>query len=330
MTLHRIWTFLKQYPIPVFALLGLVLGVVFRFGFHSNDISEKIWLATLIVGGVPIIYKTVKGMLHGQFASDIVAMLAIITAILTEQAFAGAVVVLMQSGGEAIEFYGLRRASSSLTALLQKAPRIARRKKNGTLEEIDVQEVQVKDLLVVRTGDLIPVDGTIVEGSAEIDESAITGEPFAHSKTVGDRVLSGSIDVNGAISMRADKISKESQYAKIVALVKKAQEEKAPIQRLADRYAIFFTPLTILIAGIGFLMTGEVTTVLAVLVVATPCPLILATPLAVICGINRAADLGIIVKGGAAMEQVASIKAAFLIRPERLPSGPLLWKKWFP
>ncbi|HSX26522.1 MAG TPA: heavy metal translocating P-type ATPase [Chlamydiales bacterium] len=314
-------TFLKQYPIPVFALVGLLAGAVLRFGFGLVELSQWVWFVVLVVGGLPIVYGTVKGMLKGEFASDIVAMLAIITAILTEQAFAGAVVVLMQSGGEAIESYGLRRASSSLTALLQRAPRIARRKKGNQLEEISAEEVQVNDLLIVRPGDLIPVDGTIVEGTAEIDESALTGEPLAHSKTVGDRVLSGSVDVNGAISMRADKVSRESQYAKIVALVKKAQEEKAPIQRLADRYAIFFTPLTLVMALIGFLITRDFTTVLAVLVVATPCPLILATPLAVICGINRASDAGIIVKGGAAMEQVASVRAALFDKTGTITFG---------
>lgn len=318
---HRIWTFLKNYPIPVFALFGILLGALFQFGFHQIEFSHWIWFATLIVGGLPIVYETLKGMLHGQFAADIVAMLAIITAALTDQAFAGAVVVLMQSGGEAIEFYGLRRASSSLTALLERAPRIARRKKDDTLEEIDVKDVKVNDLLIVRPGDLVPVDGTIMEGTAEIDESALTGEPLTRSKTVGDQLLSGSVDVNGAISMRADKVSQESQYAKIVTLVKKAQEEKAPIQRLADRYAIFFTPLTLIMAAIGFLITRDFTTILAVLVVATPCPLILATPIAVICGINKASDSGIIVKSGAAIEQIASTEVALFDKTGTITFG---------
>lgn len=319
--MHRIRTFLKQYPIPVFALFGLLLGVVFRFGFARPDLGQWIWYATLVIGGIPIIYKTCKGMLYGQFASDIVAMLAIITAILTKQPFAGAMVVLMQSGGEAIEFYGLRRASSSLTALLKRAPRIARRKRDNQLEEIDVEKVQVNDLLIVRPGDLVPVDGTIVEGTAEIDESALTGEPLARTKKEGDKILSGSVDVNGAILMRADKVSRDSQYAKIVMMVRKAQEEKAPIQRLADRYAVFFTPLTLVIAFLGYLMTREFTTVLAVLVVATPCPLILATPIAIICGINKASDMGIIVKGGAPMEQVAYIKAALFDKTGTITFG---------
>lgn len=306
----KIWNFLRHSPLPAFALFGLLTGVLCRLVFRQPGWADAVWFVTLILGGLPIVYQTVRGMFKGQFASDIVAMLAIITAILLKQSFAGAVVVLMQSGGEAIEAYGLRRATSSLTALLKRAPRTARRKIESGLEEIDVSAVQIGDILIVRPGDLIPVDGTIVEGAAEIDESAITGEPLTRSKKRSDRLLSGSIAVNGVIEMRADRLSRDSQYSKIVALVKTAQEEKAPIQRLADRYAIYFTPLALLMSAIGFLITGDLETILAVLVVATPCPLILATPLAVICAINRAADAGIIVKGGAPIEQVASTQAA--------------------
>lgn len=295
---------MKHYLLPAFALSGLVLGLLLP------AFSDQIWLATLVIGGAPIVWQTFKGILKGHFASDIVAMLAIITAVLMEQAFAGAVVVLMQSGGEALEAYGLRKASSSLAELLARAPRFALRKKGTALERIDVNEVRIGDILVVRPGDLIPVDGTIVNGTAEIDESALTGEPLARTKTGGDTVLSGSVDVNGSFEMEAVKISQESQYQKIVQLVEKAQQEKAPIQRLADRYAIFFTPLALAMSGLGYWITHDITTLLAVLVVATPCPLILATPLAILCGINKSARNGIIVKGGAPMEQVGKCQAA--------------------
>ncbi|MBS0626495.1 MAG: heavy metal translocating P-type ATPase [Verrucomicrobia bacterium] len=312
---------LRHSPLPIFALSGLLLGLLARFVLQRPDWGEWIWFATLVIGGIPIVYQTIKGMLKGQFASDIVAMMAIVTAVLLGQAFAGAVVVLMQSGGEAIEAYGLRRATSSLSALLERAPRKARRKKDGGMEEIDVQEVKVGDVLIVRTGDLVPVDGTIVEGKAEIDESAITGEPLTRSKKEGDRLLSGTVAVNGTFSLRAERLSGESQYEKIVRLVKRAQEEKAPIQRLADKYAVLFTPLTLSMAAIGFWITRDPVTILSVLVVATPCPLILATPLAVICGINKAADEGIIVKGGAPIEQVASTEAVLFDKTGTITYG---------
>ncbi len=299
---------IREYPIPALAFLGLMAGILLFF-LGQKQIAHYIWFATLILGGAPIVFKTIRGMFQGQFAADIVAMLAIVTAVIMNQDFAGAIVVLMQSGGEAIEKYGLGRASSSLNALLQRAPRTARRK-NAEIVEIDVKDVKVGDILIVRQGDLIPVDGTITQGEAEIDESALTGEPLAHRKTVGGKVFSGTIDTDGAFEMRADKLSEESQYAKIVQLVRKAQSEKAPIQRLADRYAIFFTPLVLLMSALGWLITQDPTTILSVLVVATPCPLILATPVAVLSGINRAAEEGIIVKGGAPLEQIGKIRVA--------------------
>lgn len=311
---------MRKYPIPLYTFVGLVIGIALFFS-GQKQIAHYIWFATLILGGAPIVYETVKGMFKGQFASDIIAMLAIITAIFMDQAFAGAIVVLMQSGGEALEKYGLGRASSSLKALLERAPRIAQRKTDGTVEEISVNEVRVGDILVVRSGDLIPVDGTIVEGEAEIDESAMTGEPLAHRKKVGAAVLSGTIDTEGVFEMRADKSSSESQYAKIVELVRTAQMEKAPIQRLADRYAIIFTPLTILMSLLGWLITQDATTILSVLVVATPCPLILATPVAVLSGINRAAQGGIIVKGGVALEQIGKVKAALFDKTGTITYG---------
>lgn len=318
---QKIWNLLKNYPLPLLALSGLILGLIYYFPLKAPEISHWIWLTTLCIGGAPIVFNTLKGMFKGEFASDIIAMLAIITALIMGQAFAGAVVVLMQSGGEALETYGLQRASSSLEALLSRAPRIALRKTEGALEQIPVQEVRIGDLLVVRPGDLIPVDGTIVNGSAEIDESALTGEPLAHTKTENDPVFSGTIDVNGAFEMRADKTSQESQYQKIVELVRKAQMEKAPIQRLADRYAIFFTPLALIMSLIGYLITQDPTTILSVLVVATPCPLILATPLAILCGINKSAKNGIIVKGGAPMEQIGRIKAAIFDKTGTITFG---------
>jgi len=322
---QKILAFGKNYPIPLFAIFGIVLGIVCRFSFDNHKISDWIWLGTLVIGAIPIVYKTFIGMLKGHFASDIVAMLAILTAIFMDQAFAGAVVVLMQSGGEAIEDFGLRRATSSLESLIARAPREAFRKTDGHIEKIDIQQIRVGDILIVRSGDLVPVDGTIVSGTCEIDESALTGEPLARGKEVGEAVYSGSVDVNGSFEMKADKISQESQYAKIINLVKKAQMEKSPIQRLADRYAVIFTPLTLAMAALGYFYTGDQTAILAVLVVATPCPLILATPLAVISGINKAAEMGIIVKGGTPIEQAGQARAVVFDKTGTITYGtPLI------
>jgi heavy metal translocating P-type ATPase len=298
----------RTYPLPFIAASGLVAGGLLAIVPGAlGGASRWVWYATLIVGGAPVVYHTIRGMLRGKFAADVVAMLAIITAVLTDEAFAGVIIVLMQTGGEALDDYGFRRASSSLDALIARAPKVAHRKKkdDGSIEEVDVKRIEIGDTVLVRPGDLIPVDGSVLNPQqAEIDESALTGEPLPRTKGPGETLLSGSINVGQAFDMRAEKLSGESQYSKIVELVKEAQEEKPPIQRLADRYAVVFTPITLVMAALGWVITQNVTTVLAVLVVATPCPLILATPLAVISGINRAAKESIIVKNGAAIEQI--------------------------
>ena len=305
----KLRAFVRANPVPFLALAGLLVGLVLQFGLHQPSSARRVWLATLIVGGIPLVWRTARGMLQGKFASDVVAMLAVVTAVIMDQAFAGVIIVLMQAGGEALESYSLGRASSSLDQLLARAPRTAHRKAGEELTEVEVASVRPGDVLVVRPGDLIPVDGTLLSAQADVDESALTGEPMPRGKSPGDALLSGSVNTGGAFEMRADKIGAESQYSRIVQLVKQAQEERPPLQRLADRYAVWFTPLTLVMCGLGWWITGDIHTILAVLVVATPCPLILAVPVAVISGINRAASLGIIVKGGTALEQIASAKA---------------------
>lgn len=301
--------------------MGLLLGAIY-YVLNQSVTGQWIWFLTLIIGGIPVVWGTIKGMIHRHFASDIVAMLAIIAAILTNEALPGVVIVIMQTGGKALEDYAFRRASSSLDELMARSPRIAYRKMreinddddegigDQSLEEIKVTDVRIGDLLVVRAGDLIPVDGTIISGRAQIDESALTGEPLPKNKDVSDDVFSGTINAGGnAFEILASKVSEDSQYAKIVQLVRKAQEEKAPIQRLADRYALWFTPITLAISGFGWLVTQNPQTILSVLVVATPCSLIFATPVAIMSGINRCAKIGIIIKTGAAIEQIGKSQA---------------------
>lgn len=312
---------IRSYPVPVFATLGITVGGVEALVFNQPESARLIWYATLIIGGAPVVYQTVRGMLRGRFAADIVAMLAIITAVLTDEAFAGVIIVLMQTGGEAIDDYGFRRASSSLDELLARAPKVARLRRGDEIVEVDVSAVTIGDTVLVRKGDLVPVDGSVVSEQAEIDESALTGEPLPRTKSAGAALLSGSVNVGQAFEMRAEKVSEDSQYSKIVELVRRAEAEKPPIQRLADRYAVWFTPITLGVAGFSWLITGTYDAVLAVLVVATPCPLILATPLAVLSGVNRAAKEGIVVKSGTAIEQVGRGRAVIFDKTGTLTYG---------
>jgi len=309
-TIREFILFSKRYPIPAIAIIGLIVGTVVHYIFNDEETGHWIWFITLVIGGAPIVFETIKEMLHGRFASDIVAMLAISTAIITNEAFPGVIIVIMQSGGKALEDYAFRKATTSLDELMTRSPKIAHRKiDNKEIEDVDVERIRIGDQLVIRPGDLVPVDGTIVSGIAQIDESSLTGEPLSKIKHIGEEVFSGTINTGNIFEIKAKRISEESQYSKIVKLVKKAREEKAPIQRLADKYAVWFTPITLAMCGFGWLLTQNVQTILSVLVVATPCPLIFATPVAIIGGIDKAAKQSIIVKSGSAIEQISRADA---------------------
>lgn len=304
---------LVRRPIVVIAAIGLIAGLTLR--------SDTVFLVTLVAGGVPLVAQTLRGMLRGRFAADIVAMLAIVTALVLGQYFAGVVIVLMQSGGEALEAYAMHRASSSLESLLARAPKIAHRLRGVNMEDVPVEVIAVGDALLVRPGDLVPVDAEVTDGTSSVDQSALTGEPLPLRAVAGTHLMSGSVNLDGALRVRALRPSAQSQYQQIVQLVERARLEKPPIQRLADRFAVWFTPVTLLMCGVAYLVTGTATSVLAVLVVATPCPLILATPVAVIAGISRAADLGVIVKHGRAIEQLGRAHAVVFDKTGTLTLG---------
>src|SRR5207244_4234909 len=234
---------------------------------------------------------------------------------------AGAVIALMQSGGEALERYAMGRASSSLEALRARAPKSGRRIVAGQVAEVPVGDIRSGDLLLLRPGDLVPVDGEVASGTSGVDQSALTGEPLPIRAVPGVTLLSGSVNLEGALEMRALRAAEHSQYQQIVRLVEQARREKPPIQRLADRFAVWFTPVTLGMCAVAWLLTHDAASVLAVLVVATPCPLILATPIAVIAGISRAANLGVIVKTGAAIEQVGRARAVVFDKTGTLTLG---------
>jgi heavy metal translocating P-type ATPase len=297
--------------IAVAAVLALGAGLAVR-ALGDPAAGAAILLGGLILTGAPLAWRTVRGMANGEFASDIVAMLAIIGAVALDEPIAGLVVVVMQSGGETLERYAEGRASAAVRALEQDAPHIAHRLRGDSrdVEDIVVDEIAVGDLLLVRPGEMIPCDAVVVDGRSHVDSSRLTGEPIPVSAGPGVTLLSGSLDIDGPLVIRAIAIAGESQYARIVDLVRTAQASKAPLQRLADRYATWFTPLTLAVCAIAWLASGDVQRVLAVLVVATPCPLILATPVAIIGGINRAAREHTVVRNGGALERLASVDVA--------------------
>ncbi len=319
----------RTYPLVTFAVIGIALGLLtlpLTAEFYGQHPSHWIFALITSVGGIPLVWGTLKELAEGHLYADVIAALAIVGSVALGQFEAGAIIVLMQSGGGALEDYGLHRASRSLENLLKRAPAVAHRKAADDFVDVPVKEVQVRDILLIRPGDIVPVDGVVMEGTGAVDESALTGEPVPLDKHPGDELFSGTINLSGAMQMRATKRSHESKYELIVHMVQQAQEEKAPISRLADRYAPGFTVITLLICALVLVLTirdGQVdwVRVLSVLTVATPCPLIIATPLAVLSAINRAARLNIIVKSGASIEQAGSIKTVIFDKTGTLTIG---------
>ena len=248
-------------------------------------------------------------------------MLAIVTALMLGEPLAGLIVVLMQTGGEALERYAQGRASEAVRELEAAAPRVAHRIVGGQVDDVPAELVTVGDDLLLRPGELLACDAVVLEGRSHVDGSRITGEPVPVSALPGVRLLSGSLNIEGPLTVRATAPASESQYARIVELVRTAQASKSPLQRLADRYAVWFTPLTLAVCAGAYLLSGDPTRVLAVLVVATPCPLILATPVAVVGGINRAARRGIIFRHGTALEQLGRVRVAIFDKTGTLTIG---------
>jgi len=248
-------------------------------------------------------------------------MLAIITSFLLQEPLAGLIVVLMQTGGEALERYAQGRASQAVRELEALAPRVAHRLVEGRIEDVPAELLQVGDRLLLRPGELLASDAVVIEGRSHVDASRITGEPLPVSAEPGVRLLSGSLNLESPLTVRATAPAGESQYARIVDLVRTAQQSKAPLQRLADRYAVWFTPITLLVCAGTYFLSRDPTRVLAVLVVATPCPLILAAPVAVVGGINRAARHGIVFRHGTALEQLGRVTVAVFDKTGTLTIG---------
>ena len=307
---------------PLVPLAGILLGSIEQFIFNLPLFAQALWTIALIGAGFPVVWRTLRAARHGNYATDVVASLSIVTAAIIGQPLAGLVIVLMQTGGEALERFAERRASAAVRELEKAAPRIAHLV-TGTrgLVDVPVGELNVGDVFLVRPGEMVPCDGMVLSGISEIDASQLTGEAIPVPAREGTPLMSGSLNGHGVLSVRASARAAESQYSKIVELVREAQASKSPLQRLADRYAVWFTPATLAVCVVTFSLTQSWTSVLAILVVATPCPLILATPVAIIGGINRAARRKIIVRHGAAIEMLSDATLAVFDKTGTLTVG---------
>ncbi len=314
---------------PIFLVRVTLIGVTalgLCAGLASPWMGLSAWRATVwTVSTIPVLIalltQIVIGLRRGEFGLDIVAAFSMIAALSTGEQLAAAVVALMYAGGQFLEAYADGSARREMTALLSRVPLVAMRLHDDRLEEVAVDALASGDRLFIRQGDPVPTDGIVTNGVAVLDESALTGEAMPVRRSVGEGVLSGVYNAGDAFTMVASRPAAESTFAGIVRLVEAAQQSKAPMSRLADRFAIVFLLLTACIAGLALYVSGDVIRVVAVLVVATPCPLILAVPIAFIAGLSRAARHGILIKGGSAIEGLASIQRLVLDKTGTLTDG---------
>lgn len=314
-------SFLAVRPLLViFPLLGLALGFGARF-VGMETWSGWIWGLCAAPVLIALIYQIVASLRRGDFGLDIVAALSMSAALIFGEELAAVVVALMYAGGQYLEDFAEGRARREMTALLSRVPRFAMRYRNGGLEQIALDDIQPGDQLLIRQGEGIPVDGKVGSGTAVLDQSALTGEAMPVRRKVGDFVMSGSTNAGDAFDIVASQTAAASTYASIVRLVEQAQRSKAPMARLADRFAIVFLVVTIIIAGAAWLLTGDPIRAVAVLVIATPCPLILALPVAIVSGLSRAAKEGILIKGGDSLERMARIHCLVIDKTGTITHG---------
>jgi heavy metal translocating P-type ATPase len=282
--------------------------------------ASVLWIAGTVLGLVFSIGWMVASIRRGQLSVDVVAVLALAGALLVNEPFAGAMITVMLASGQLLEARAAARARRELSLLVQRAPRTARRHVDSGVVEVPVDDVAVGDRLLVGTGEIVPVDGRLLS-PAVLDESALTGEPLPVERITGDDVRSGVVNAGQPIEMLATATAAASTYAGVVRLVEQAQASSAPFVRVADRFAILFVPLTLVVAGAAWALSGDPVLAVAVLVVATPCPLLLAAPIAIMSGLSRAAHLGVVIKGGSALERLAGGKVMLFDKTGTLTQG---------
>jgi heavy metal translocating P-type ATPase len=306
---------------PIVAVLFVIAGAAVSYLDGSSGWAERVWLTGLVLTGAPLLVRTSRLVARRHFATDIVATLAIVGAVGLGYPLAGLIVVLMQTGGEALERIAEGRASRAVRALEADAPRIAHIYDAVAIRDVAVEDVRVGDEILIRPGEMIPCDCVVTSGESQLDTSRLTGEPLPVTARAGTVLMSGVLNLNGALIAEVTAVASESQYARIVELVRTATASKSPLQRLADRYAVWFTPATLVVCALAWYSSGDPTRALAVLVVATPCPLILATPIAIIGGINRAARRQIIMRTGGALERLSGIQSAVFDKTGTVTGG---------
>ena len=312
----------RETYIAVVTVIAIGAHLILRYSTH---LPPSIYLGplffALIVGGIPILLSLGKKLWRREFGSDLLAGISIVASVAMGEYLVGSIIVLMLSGGTALEQFATRKASSVLDALAKRMPQVAHRQRGTSVEDIKLEQVQIADYVIVLPHEICPVDGVVVEGHGVMDESYLTGEPFEISKTPGSKVLSGAINGDMALTIEAEKLAVDSRYAKIMQVMEQSQDKRPQLRRIGDRIGAWYTPLAMGVAGLTWLLTGDSTRFLAVVVIATPCPLILAIPVAVIGAISLSARHGIIIKNPASLEQITTCRTLIFDKTGTLTYG---------
>ena len=312
----------RHTGIALFTLLCLAAYLVLRAALAVPEPAARwvLWIA-LAVGGTPLVLELAIRLVHGEFGSDLLAGISIVTAVLLEEYLAGTLVVLMLSGGAALESFAVRHASSVLDALARRMPSVAHRKTESGLTDIPLSEIAVGDLILVLPHEVCPVDGVVTSGHGSMDEAYLTGEPYRVSKSVGSDVLSGAINGEVALTIRAVRLPVDSRYARIMQVMQQSQQRRPHLRRLGDQLGAGYTPVALGIALVAWLVSGRPERFLDVLVIATPCPLLIAIPVAIIGSISLAARRSIVIRDAAILERIGRCRTMIFDKTGTLTYG---------
>jgi len=311
----------KETYIAGFTLVAIVLHVVLKYALHFPTFTSNLPLFAALLAGTPLLWELLQKLVKREFGSDLLAGISILTAVILGQYLVAAIVILMLSGGEALEAFATARASSVLDALARRMPSVAHRKEAGRLIDVKLADICIGDELTVLPHEICPVDGSVLEGHGVMDEAYLTGEPYEISKTPGSMVISGAVNGEALLVIRAEKLAQDSRYARIMKVMHQTEQERPKLRRLGDQLGAWYTPIALGVAAAAAVLSGQSTRFLSVVVIATPCPLLLAIPTAIIGAISLAARRAIIIKNPAVLEQIEKCQTLIFDKTGTLTYG---------
>ena len=321
---------MKNWQKLTLTFMIAIIAIILDFGFKQPTMTRVLVTIAGAILAISMFIEMIKTLRSGRYGVDLLAIIAIISTLVIGQYWASLIIIVMLVGGESLEDYAAHRASRELHKLLENSPTFAHKKVGDSYEDTPIDAIEIDDVFLVKASEVVPIDGVVLEGDSWFDESSLTGESEPVTKAIGDDVLSGSINGETAVLIRASKKASDSQYQKIVQLVKESEATPAQFVRLADRYAVPFTIVSLLIAGAAWLISGDMTRFAEVLVVASPCPLILAAPIAFVGGMSRSSRNGLLVKNGTTIEKLSLAKTVAFDKTGTLTTGILQVKSITP